>query len=68
MVSGPILEVKRSTGRQSVILAVDGSHQLDWIAELPGSASSGPGSTASSWTWSPEPSPRRSSPRPSPGA
>ncbi len=36
VVSGPILEVKRSTGRQSVILAVDGSHQLDWIAELPG--------------------------------
>ncbi len=36
VVSGPILEVKRSTGRQSVILAVDGSHQLDWIAEVPG--------------------------------
>ncbi|MBI3745167.1 MAG: ATP-binding cassette domain-containing protein [Chloroflexi bacterium] len=36
VVSGPILEVKRSTGRQSVILAVEGSHQLDWVASLPG--------------------------------
>src|SRR5512146_1078696 len=31
--SGPIRDVKRSTGRQSVILAVEGSHQLDWIGE-----------------------------------
>ena len=36
VVSGPILEVKRSTGRQSVILAVEGNHQLDWITEVPG--------------------------------
>ena len=36
VVSGPILDVKRSTGRQSVILAVEGSHQLDWISSLPG--------------------------------
>jgi ABC-2 type transport system ATP-binding protein len=36
VVSGPILDVKRSTGRQSVILAVEGSHQLDWIAGVPG--------------------------------
>jgi ABC-2 type transport system ATP-binding protein len=36
VISGPILEVKRSTGRQSVILAVEGSHQLDWIEAVPG--------------------------------
>jgi ABC-2 type transport system ATP-binding protein len=36
VVNGPILDVKRSTGRQSVILAVEGSHQLDWIGSLPG--------------------------------
>jgi len=36
VISGPILDVKRSTGRQSVILAVEGSHQLDWIADLQG--------------------------------
>jgi ABC-2 type transport system ATP-binding protein len=36
VVDGPILDVKRSTGRQSVILAVEGSHQLDWIGSLEG--------------------------------
>ena len=41
--SGPIREVKRSTGRQSVILAVEGSHQLDWIGEVPGTRVLRPG-------------------------
>ena len=36
VISGPLQEVKRSTGRQSVILAVEGSHQLDWIGSLDG--------------------------------
>ena len=36
VITGPILEVKRSTGRQSVILAVEGSHHLDWVSGVPG--------------------------------
>ncbi len=41
--SGPIREVKRSTGRQSVILAVEGSHQLDWIGDVAGTRVLRPG-------------------------
>jgi ABC-2 type transport system ATP-binding protein len=34
--SGPIRDVKRSTGRRSVMLAVEGDLRMDWLRELPG--------------------------------
>jgi ABC-2 type transport system ATP-binding protein len=34
--SGPLREVKRSTGRRSVVLAVEGDVRMDWLRELPG--------------------------------
>jgi ABC-2 type transport system ATP-binding protein len=36
VLAGPIRDVKRSTGRQVVRLAVDGDGQLPWISSLPG--------------------------------
>ncbi|MBI2762790.1 MAG: ATP-binding cassette domain-containing protein [Chloroflexi bacterium] len=36
VISGPILEVKRSTGRRSVILAAEAGHPLGWVDDLPG--------------------------------
>ena len=43
VIEGPLRDVKRTTGRQSVILAVDGTHQLDWLAEVPGARVVRPG-------------------------
>jgi ABC-2 type transport system ATP-binding protein len=34
--SGPLRDVKRSTGRRSVVLAVEGDVRMDWLRELPG--------------------------------
>ncbi len=36
VISGPLRDVKRSTGRQSVILAVEPGHSLAWVDQLPG--------------------------------
>ena len=36
VIDGPIRDVKRSTGRQSVILATEIGHSLAWTGELPG--------------------------------
>jgi ABC-2 type transport system ATP-binding protein len=36
VVGGPIREVKRSTGRQVVRIAVDGDGSMPWLAEVPG--------------------------------
>ena len=36
VLGGPILDVKRSTGRRIVRLGVEGDHGLPWLADLPG--------------------------------
>jgi len=36
VLGGPVREVRRSTGRQAVRMAVDGDTQLAWLADLPG--------------------------------
>ncbi len=36
VINGPLRDVKRSTGRQSVILALDGPADLSWLGDLPG--------------------------------
>ena len=36
VISGSLRDVKRSTGRRSVILAVEGIHHFDWVEEVPG--------------------------------
>ncbi|MBA2314925.1 MAG: ATP-binding cassette domain-containing protein [Chloroflexi bacterium] len=36
VVSGPLRDVKRSTGRRMVILGVDGDHRLPWLRDMPG--------------------------------
>ena len=36
IISGPLRDVKRSTGRQTVILASETGHSLEWIGDLPG--------------------------------
>jgi ABC-2 type transport system ATP-binding protein len=36
LLSGPIREVRRSTGRQIVRLAVDGDTKLAWLGDIPG--------------------------------
>ena len=36
VLGGPILEVKRSSGRRIVRLGVEGDHGLPWLADLPG--------------------------------
>jgi ABC-2 type transport system ATP-binding protein len=34
--SGSLRDVKRSTGRQSVVLAVDGDGRMEWLRDVPG--------------------------------
>jgi ABC-2 type transport system ATP-binding protein len=36
VISGSLLDVRRSTGRQSVILAVEGDRDLGWLGQVPG--------------------------------
>ncbi|MEO7664479.1 MAG: ATP-binding cassette domain-containing protein [Candidatus Limnocylindrales bacterium] len=36
VITGSLRDVKRSTGRQSVIISVAGDHRLEWLRELPG--------------------------------
>jgi ABC-2 type transport system ATP-binding protein len=36
VLGGPVREVRRSTGRQAVRIAVDGDTELRWLADLPG--------------------------------
>jgi ABC-2 type transport system ATP-binding protein len=36
VISGTLAEVKRSTGRRMVLLAVEGDHRLPWLAHVPG--------------------------------
>jgi len=36
VINGPLRDVKRSTGRQSVILVLDGPDDLSWLDDLPG--------------------------------
>jgi ABC-2 type transport system ATP-binding protein len=36
LVSGPLRDVKRSTGRRMVLLGIDGDHRLAWLADVPG--------------------------------
>ena len=36
LITGSLRDVKRSTGRQSVILGVDGDHRLEWLTDVPG--------------------------------
>jgi ABC-2 type transport system ATP-binding protein len=43
VISGPLREVKRSTGRRMVILGVDGDHRLPWLREVPGARVIRPG-------------------------
>jgi ABC-2 type transport system ATP-binding protein len=43
VISGPLRDVKRSTGRRMVILGVDGDHRLPWLQEVPGARIIRPG-------------------------
>ncbi|HET9435721.1 MAG TPA: ATP-binding cassette domain-containing protein [Candidatus Limnocylindrales bacterium] len=43
VISGSLRDVKRSTGRQSVVLSVEGDVRMDWLRELPGVAILRPG-------------------------
>src|SRR5918998_2481649 len=43
VVSGPLRDVKRSTGRRMVILGIDGDHRLPWLREVPGARVIRPG-------------------------
>jgi ABC-2 type transport system ATP-binding protein len=36
VLGGPVREVRRSTGRQVIRLAVDGDTEMPWLAEIPG--------------------------------
>ncbi|MBI2775941.1 MAG: ATP-binding cassette domain-containing protein [Chloroflexi bacterium] len=36
VITGSLRDVKRSTGRQSVIISVEGDHRLEWLRGLPG--------------------------------
>ena len=36
VLGGPVREVRRSTGRQVIRLAVDGDTELAWLAQVPG--------------------------------
>jgi ABC-2 type transport system ATP-binding protein len=36
VVGGTLAEVKRSTGRQTVILGIDGDHRHEWLSAVPG--------------------------------
>ena len=38
VVGGPIREVRRSTGRRTVRIAVAGDHRLPWLAGVPGAS------------------------------
>ena len=43
VVSGPLRDVKRSTGRRMVLLSVRGDHKLEWLASVPGARLLRPG-------------------------
>ena len=43
VVSGPLSDVKRSTGRRMVLLSVRGDHRLEWLAGVPGARLLRPG-------------------------
>ncbi len=43
LVSGPLRDVKRSTGRRMVLLGIDGDHRLPWLREVPGTRLIRPG-------------------------
>jgi len=36
VISGSLRDVKRSTGRRSVVLSMEGDAQMDWLREVPG--------------------------------
>ncbi len=43
VVAGTLRDVKRSTGRRMVLLAVRGDHRLEWLAAVPGARLLRPG-------------------------
>jgi ABC-2 type transport system ATP-binding protein len=43
IVTGPLSDVKRSTGRRMVLLATRGDHSLEWLSRLPGARLLRPG-------------------------
>jgi ABC-2 type transport system ATP-binding protein len=43
VVSGPLRDVKRSTGRRMVVLGIDGDHRLAWLRDVPGTRVIRPG-------------------------
>ena len=43
LVSGSLAEVKRSTGRRMVLMAVRGDHRFEWLAAVPGAKLLRPG-------------------------
>ena len=43
VISGTLRDVKRSTGRQTVIVGVESGERLDWVAEIPGARVLRPG-------------------------
>jgi ABC-2 type transport system ATP-binding protein len=43
VITGSLRDVKRSTGRRMVLLAVDGDHRLPWLAGVPGARILRPG-------------------------
>jgi ABC-2 type transport system ATP-binding protein len=43
VVSGPLAEVKRSTGRRMVLMAVRGDHRFEWLSAVPGARLLRPG-------------------------
>jgi len=43
LISGPLRDVKRSTGRRMVLLGIDGDHRLPWLRDVPGTRVIRPG-------------------------
>ena len=43
LISGPLRDVKRSTGRRMVLLGIDGDHRLPWLRDVPGTRIIRPG-------------------------
>ncbi len=43
VISGPLRDVKRSTGRRMLIIGIDGDHRLPWLSDVPGTRVIRPG-------------------------